>query len=113
MKSKLQILTLFLFTFLFCSFFANSAFAANFTLSGSVKDSSANPIVGATVLVNDANSDNTTTDSSGNYSLSIPQGTYNVQVTPPSGSNFSPAIAAAIYLFLIEQKFSKRYNKKK
>src|SRR5581483_13369 len=56
-------------------------------------DSSGNAISGSTVTVNDANNDSTTTDSSGNYSLSVASGSYNVQVTPPSGSNFSSAIA--------------------
>ncbi len=63
------------------------------TLSGSVTNSSGAPVVGAVVSVNDANSDSATTDSSGNYSLSIPDGTYNVQVTPPSSSSFSSAVA--------------------
>src|SRR5580658_1497419 len=70
-------------------FTVHSAFADSFTLSGQVKDSSGNSITGATVTINDS----TTTDGSGNYSLTIPQGTYNVQVTPPSGSNYTPSVA--------------------
>jgi len=59
-----------------------------------VKDSSGNSIGGATISVNDSNNDSTTTDpTTGNYSLSIPSGIYNVQVTPATGSSFSSAIA--------------------
>src|SRR5437660_1452479 len=91
---KLSLLSIFLLTLSLGFFSAKTALADSFTLMGSVKDSSGTAIVGATVSVNDANSDSTTTDQSGNYNFpSIPGGTYNVQVTPPSGSNFSPAIA--------------------
>ncbi|HSW96630.1 MAG TPA: malectin domain-containing carbohydrate-binding protein [Candidatus Saccharimonadales bacterium] len=95
MRIKLPLIGFILFTLTFSFLFSSPklAFADNFTLSGSVKDASGNAISGATVNVNDTNNDNTTTDSSGNYTLSIPQGTYNVQVTPPAGSNFSSAVA--------------------
>lgn len=90
---KLSLLSIFLLTFSLGFFSPKTAFADSFTLMGSVKNSSGTAIAGATVNVNDANSDNTTTDNSGNYNFpSIPGGTYNIQVTPP-GSNFSPAIA--------------------
>jgi protocatechuate 3,4-dioxygenase beta subunit len=72
---------------------AKSAIAANYTLSGKVSDNSGNGISTATVMVNDTNLDSTTTDTNGNYSLSIPEGTYDVQVTPYSGSGFSSAVA--------------------
>ena len=99
MKLKIRFFTLLLFTLLFGLLSAKSALAANYTLSGTVKDNSASAIVGATVSVNDINNDSTTTGQDGSYSLSIPQGTYNVQVTPPSGSNFGPAIAANENIF--------------
>lgn len=92
MRFKKIVIKIFLFTLVFGFISAGTAFADSFFISGSVKDSSGNAIVGATVSVNDANSDNTTTDSSGNYTLVIPSGVYNVQASPPSGSNFSPAI---------------------
>ncbi|HSW89086.1 MAG TPA: malectin domain-containing carbohydrate-binding protein [Candidatus Saccharimonadales bacterium] len=86
--------TILLFIVLFLSFaLPQLAFADTFTLSGNVKDSSNHAISGATVAINDTNNDSTTTDSSGNYNISIPTGTYNVQVTPPSGSGLSSAIA--------------------
>jgi protocatechuate 3,4-dioxygenase beta subunit len=90
---KLFLISIFSLTLLFGFLPVKHAFADTFTLSGSVKDTSGNGISGTIVSVNDANSDNTTTDSSGNYSLSIPAGTYNVQVTPPSGSGFTSAVA--------------------
>jgi hypothetical protein len=96
MSSKLNILLFFL-SVIFCAFssfsFSTKVYADNFNLSGSVKDSSGNAIAGATLTVNDANSDSITTDSSGNYNLSVPSGTYNVQVNPATGSSFSSAIA--------------------
>lgn len=77
-------------------FFPNAAFADAFTLSGNVSDSVGTSIPGVSVSVTEsntnANAGNTTTDSLGNYSLIIIGGTYNVQITPPAGSNFSPAI---------------------
>ncbi|HSW97792.1 MAG TPA: malectin domain-containing carbohydrate-binding protein [Candidatus Saccharimonadales bacterium] len=94
MKAKLNLLSLLLFTVAFLLFLPKLAYADTFTLSGSVKDSSGTAISGATVTVNDTNNDQTTTDSSGNYTMSIPSGTYNVQVMPPSG-NFSSATAMA------------------
>src|SRR5258706_953573 len=93
MKLRINLLILLLITLIFGLFSARDALAANFTLSGSVKDNSSTAIVGATVSVNDTNSDHITTDNSGNYSLSIPQGTYNIQVTPPINSNYSSAVA--------------------
>src|SRR5882724_2558447 len=90
---KLFLISILSLTLLFGFLPVKHVFADTFTLSGSVKNTSGNGISGTTVSVNDANSDSTTTDSSGNYSLSIPVGTYNVQVTPPSGSGFTSAVA--------------------
>ncbi len=93
MRLSLKLFISFSIVFLFGFLSTKSALAVNYTLSGKVSDNSGTAIVGATVNVNDATSDSTTTDNSGNYSLSIPQGTYNVKVTPHAGSNFSSAIA--------------------
>jgi len=83
-----------LFGFIFTAQ-ANQALAH--TLSGNISDSSGADISGAVVdVIDTATSNNvgsTTTDGSGNYSLSVNSGTYNVQVTPPSGSGFGPAIS--------------------
>jgi hypothetical protein len=93
MRLKFSLISI-LFTFVFFGFFTpKAAFADTLTLSGHIQNSSGNAISSATVSVNDTNNDNTTTDSSGNYSLAIPTGTYNIQVTPPSGSGFSSALA--------------------
>ncbi len=66
--------------------------ASNFQLSGKVTDASSNPIGNTTITVTDSQSNTTvgtaTTDSNGNYSLLIPQGTYNVTATPPPSSGF-------------------------
>ena len=62
-----------------------------FQLSGKVSDQSDNPIAGATVEVLTASTSmvvaSDTTDTNGNYSISIVGGTYDVRVTPPAGSN--------------------------
>ncbi|MGH7204438.1 MAG: carboxypeptidase regulatory-like domain-containing protein [Candidatus Levyibacteriota bacterium] len=93
MRLKLQLLSGFFLVSLFLLVSIKPVFADTVTLSGSVKNSTGNAISGATVKVNDANNDQTTTDSSGSYTMLIPGGTYNVQVIPPSGSTFSPSIA--------------------
>ena len=85
------ILTLLIFSFIYL--IPQSAFADSFTLSGHVQDSSGNSISGAMITVNDSSSDSTTTDSSGNYSILVAQGTYDIQATPPSGSSFTSVIA--------------------
>src|SRR3990167_11136830 len=87
------------FTVLLFGFFitahANQAFAH--TLSGNVSDSSGTDISGAVVDVIDTTTNNNvgsdTTDGSGNYnSINVDSGTYNIEVTPPSGSGFGPTI---------------------
>jgi protocatechuate 3,4-dioxygenase beta subunit len=92
-KFKLSIFSIFFLSIVFGFFSIQPVSADTFTLSGSVKNSSGNAMPNSTVSVNDANSSNTTTDSAGNYSLVIDEGTYNVQVTPPSGSGFASATA--------------------
>ncbi len=71
------------------------ALAATYQLSGKVTDQSGNPIPGTTVAVIDPSTSTTvasaTTDSTGNYALSVDGGTYNIQVTPPTSSGFQPA----------------------
>src|SRR5215469_15289630 len=93
MKFYFKIISFSFFSFLIIILFTKTAFADTFTLSGHIQDSSGTAISGATVSVNDANSDTTTTNGSGDYSLLIPNGTYNIQVTPPAGSNFGPVLA--------------------
>ena len=102
MTSLVKKLTIFITTFIFLLFglfftvHANQALAH--TLSGNVSDSSGVDISGATVDVIDISTSNnvgsTITDGSGNYNLSVNSGTYNVQVSPPSGSGFGSAVAS-------------------
>src|SRR3972149_7873793 len=102
MTSLVKKLTIFITTFIFLLFglfftvHANQALAH--TLSGNVSDSSGVDISGATVDVIDISTSNnvgsTITDGSGNYNLSVNSGTYNVQVSPPSGRGFGPAVAS-------------------
>lgn len=97
MRLKLSFLSLLFTTLLFGFFLPQTALADTSTLSGNVSDSSSADIDGANITVTDSSNNSavgsTTTDSSGNYSIIVPGGTYNVQVTPQAGSNFSPAIA--------------------
>jgi hypothetical protein len=71
------------------------ASAATVQLSGRVTDQAAIPIAGATVAVIDPTTSGTvasaTTDPTGNYTVPIGTGTYNITVTPPVGSSFQPA----------------------
>ena len=98
MITRFKILGSIFFFFILLSFFTKSSFAAVYTLYGSVKDSSGIMISGATIDVRDAVSSsevsNATSDSSGNYSLSVNTGTavtgtYNITLTPPVGSNYT------------------------
>ena len=67
-----------------------------FTLSGRVTDQTAAGIVGATVEALQPGTmavvASTATDANGAYSLSLDAGTYDVRVTPPSGSGFQPVV---------------------
>jgi hypothetical protein len=69
-----------------------TAAAATFQLSGSVKDYVGNPIAGTAVDVIDqitsATVVSTTTDSNGSYAVLLPEGTYDIEVTPPASSGF-------------------------
>ena len=93
MNFKIKLVSLILATLLIYLLSPKAAFADFYTISGHISDSSGAEISGAIVSINDANFDSSITDSSGNYSLYVPDGTYNIQVTPPAGSNFSSAIA--------------------
>jgi hypothetical protein len=66
----------------------------NLQLSGTVTNHAATPIAGARIDVVDPGSGfiNATvfTDLQGNYALNIAAGTYNIKVTPPSGTDFQP-----------------------
>lgn len=99
MKIKKASLTLGLFI-LFISFIgllSTKVFADSFDLSGTVTTSTGSTVSGATVAVNNVGTTtsvaNTTTDSSGNYTVIVPAGIYDIQITPPSGSGFAPIIA--------------------
>ena len=58
------------------------------TLSGRVTDNLNGSVVGATVDVLGTTASGLT-NTSGNYALQVPPGTYDVRTTPPSGSAFS------------------------
>jgi len=68
------------------------ATAAAFQLSGQVTDASLNPIANVDVVVENASNNlpvaSGTTDTGGNFALSVPAGSYNVVLTPPAGSGF-------------------------
>src|SRR6266567_4690705 len=87
----ISFLSVLFLTFFFGLFSVQSAFASTFTLSGNV-NGSGSPIPDTTIIVTDsntsANAGSTTTDSNGNYSLVVMDGTYNVTATPPSSSGF-------------------------
>jgi hypothetical protein len=99
MKSRLTALTFSLFVLFFSTLgilLTTKAFADSFSLSGSVTTSTGEAVSGSTVEADSAGTTTSvataTTDSSGNYTLNIPSGTYDIHVTPPSGSNYSPII---------------------
>ena len=92
MRLKLKFLSL-LFLVLFLGFSApKDAYADTVTLTGKISDSSGTEISNASVTVSDSatstNVANTTTNSIGDYSTIFNQGTYNIQITPPTGSGY-------------------------
>ncbi len=97
MISKIKLFFGILLFFILSFFVIKPVSAAAFTLSGNVQDSTSAVISGATVDVKDTSNNeigNTTTDANGNYSISnINSGTYNISLTPPFGSNYSPVSA--------------------
>jgi len=102
-KLKIKFIQSFFVFFVLTSFFGlvsvKHAFAANYQLSGSVRDNSGTAVSGTVVHVYSPGTttdiiSSTTTDTSGNYSFtSVPGGTYDIKVIPPAGSNFTSAIA--------------------
>ena len=100
MKIRFYILNLFLFTLLL-SFFGlvsvKSAFADTVTLQGTVKTSIGGNVSGATVDIDNVGTttivESGITDGSGDYSISVPSGTYDIYVIPPSGSSYSTIVA--------------------
>lgn len=89
----LKLLAIFILTIFFSYLSTSDVSAATFNLSGNISESSGNDVSGVTieVIVPGTNTvvGNTISDVSGNYSLVVNEGAYNVQVAPPSGSNFS------------------------
>jgi len=94
MKRSIRIIGLFFLFLFFGSFATKFAYADNATITGSVKNSSNIAVSDATVDIYNTGTTNdvvspVTTDQSGNYIFSsVPQGTYDIEVTPPLGSNF-------------------------
>lgn len=98
MRFKINFLVFFIFTFFFGFILPQSSLASAYTLSGNVSDSTGADIAGATISITDsvtgAAAGTTTSDNTnGNYSLTVVEGTYDVQVTPPAGSSYSSVIA--------------------
>src|SRR3989344_2223517 len=90
------------FFVLFSLFSVKIAFSATFSLSGRITDSSGTAISAATIDVLNPGTTNsvgsTTSDPSGDYNLNIDGGTYDVKVTPPPGSNFSPVVTTDVVI---------------
>jgi Carboxypeptidase regulatory-like domain len=80
-----------------CSATFSASLAASSHVSGTVAGRDGSPIAGATVSVVDPATGvavaSSTTDASGSYAATVPDGVYNVQVTPPSGSAFGPLVS--------------------
>jgi hypothetical protein len=76
----------------------NPAKADEYAISGRVTDSSSNAIEGATVEAVDTATHtvvaSTDTNFSGDYSLTVSPGTYDIHVSPPSGGDFGTAVAS-------------------
>ncbi len=71
----------------------NVTLTSGYTVSGVVSDSNGNPVQGAFVFlwdpINQAGYGGPPTNSQGQYSLSVPAGTYELHVDPPAGLNLA------------------------
>lgn len=56
----------------------SSGFAQNRTVTGTVKDETGNPLVGAAVFVEENASIGAISDANGNYSISVPESAVNL-----------------------------------
>jgi Carboxypeptidase regulatory-like domain/Bacterial Ig-like domain (group 1) len=79
---------------------AASASATQPTITGTVEDTSGNPLTGVTVNVLDPSTDSTvtstTTASDGTFSASVNSGTYNVQFIAPSSTGLQSYLATGV-----------------
>ena len=69
----------FILTILLATIVAGSAFAQNRTVSGTVKDSNGEPVVGAAVIV-PKSTIGASTDIDGKFALSVPEKTLSLEV---------------------------------
>ncbi|RLI14519.1 MAG: hypothetical protein DRO43_03805, partial [Candidatus Hecatellales archaeon] len=71
----------------------NVTLTSGYTVSGVVSDSNGNPVQGAFVFlwdpINQAGYGGPPTDAQGQYSISVPAGTYELHVDPPAGLNLA------------------------
>ncbi|MCB0163842.1 MAG: carboxypeptidase regulatory-like domain-containing protein, partial [Anaerolineae bacterium] len=78
-------------------FLVSPAIAATFQLSGRVTNQSGSPVAGAEVAVIDPATSTTvtsaTSDANGNYAITVDEGTYDIKVTPPTGSGFGESVS--------------------
>src|SRR5215212_9410648 len=97
MKNASRLLATLILLAFFVTLPVRPAAAATFQLSGRVTNQSGNPLVGSTVEVMTPGTGSVvasaTTNTSGNYAVSVAEGTYDVRVTPPAGSGFGSAVA--------------------
>jgi hypothetical protein len=79
---------------------AASASAAQPTITGTVQDTSGNPLTGVTVNVENPSTDatvtSTTTASDGTFSASVSSGTYNVEFIAPSSTGLQSYLATGV-----------------
>src|SRR5580698_10731159 len=77
-----------------------SASAAQPTITGTVEDTSGNPLASVTVNVQDPSTDSTvtstTTASDGTFSASVNSGTYNVEFVAPSSTGLQSYLATGV-----------------
>ncbi len=97
MSFKIKLLGFIFFSLFFSFIFPKNVHAATYTLDGTIEDGSSAPIENVVVdVINPSTSavvTTTTSDQNGYYTTNVDEGTYNIQLTPQSGSGFSSAIA--------------------
>jgi protocatechuate 3,4-dioxygenase beta subunit len=98
MRLRINLIFTFFLFLLFGLLSIKPAFADTFQLSGKVTQGSGQPIENTTITVTSSSTGTlagtTTTDTNGDYSLIVSDGTYDITATPPSSSGFQSATQA-------------------
>ena len=97
MSKRGKIIIVFALSIVAMTLFTGIVSAATYTLSGRVTNQSGTPLDAVTIEVLDPGTGtivaSAATDATGNYTLTIDEGTYDMRVVPPAGSGFAESLS--------------------